>query len=164
MMRVLVLFDSLYGNTEKIAHAIAQGFGPDARVSAVRVGDFKPEDLGNVDLLVVGSPTQGFRPTKPIAEALKGLEPTRMRGLRAAAFDTRFGEVRLRSGALRLLVRTAGFAAPNIGQVLKKAGTTLVAPPEGFFVEDTEGPLEPGELERAAAWGKSVLQTAQRQQ
>ncbi len=37
-----------------------------------------------------------------------------------------------------------------------KAGGELAAPAEGFFVVDTEGPLQEGELERAAAWARQV--------
>jgi hypothetical protein len=55
------------------------------------------------------------------------------------------------------LVRTGGFAAERIAAQLKKAGGNLIVSPEGFFVEDTEGPLKPGELERAAEWARSIL-------
>jgi len=54
------------------------------------------------------------------------------------------------------VVRKGGYAAPRIAEQLEKAGGTLIAPAEGFFVVDKEGPLRDGELERAAAWGGTL--------
>jgi len=156
----MVVFDSAYGNTEKIARAIGEALGSRLDVEIHRVSDIRPESVVGSELLLVGSPTQGFRPTKPVAEFLKRLRVSGLAGTRVAAFDTRFKAQEIRSGALRLLVRTGGFAAERIAAQLKKAGGNLIVSPEGFFVEDTEGPLKPGELERAAEWARSILGAA----
>jgi flavodoxin len=154
---VLVVYDSTYGNTEKVAQAIAGAIASEATVEAKRVGEVALDAMGALDLLVVGSPTQGFRPTKAVMEFLKRLRSVGLKGMTVAAFDTRFDAAKLQSGALRLLVKTGGYAAPRINSDLQKAGGAPVVPPEGFFVEDTEGPIRPGELERAATWARSVL-------
>src|SRR5512139_3138161 len=138
MAKTLVVFDSAYGNTEKVARAIAAALGTEPEVVCRRVTEVATGDLTGVSLLVVGSPTQGFRPTKPVAGLLKGLRSRALTGVKAAAFDTRFEVARLTSGALRLLVKTGGFAAPRIAARLQRAGAALILPPEGFFVEDTE--------------------------
>ena len=156
MTRVLVVYDSTYGNTEKVARAVADALASEATAEARQVGAVDPAALRAVDLLIVGSPTQGFRPTQPIADLLKAAGPG-LAGIRAAAFDTRFEAAALTSGALRLLVKAGGYAAPRIGDALRKAGAALILPPMGFFVVDKEGPLKAGELERAAAWAKSAL-------
>ena len=83
-----------------------------------------------------------------------------LRGVRAAAFDTRFDMAAVDSRMLRLAARVAGdnaYAASRIVAQLEAAGAEVVAEPEGFIVVDTEGPLRAGELERAAAWGASLL-------
>jgi len=160
MTKTLVIYDSAYGNTEKIAQAIAGAIGGEGKAALRRAGDVTPDNLAGVSLLVVGSPTQGFRPLKPVADLLKMMRAKGLRGVKAAAFDTRLEVARLDSAPLRLLVKTGGYAAPRIGSGLAKAGAMLVLPPEGFLVEDTEGPLKAGELERAAAWAKSVLEAA----
>lgn len=49
-----------------------------------------------------------------------------------------------------------GWAAKPIAGRLTRAGGTLVAEPEGFVVLDSEGPLKEGEVERAAAWGRTL--------
>jgi len=157
MKKALVVYDSMYGNTEKVARAIASAIASEFTVEAKRVTEVAPDGLAAVDLLIVGSPTQGFRPTKAVTDLLKRAGARGLKGVKAAAFDTRIQAAKLDSRALRVLINAGGYAAPRIGGGLTKSGCILVLPPEGFYVEDTEGPLMPGELERAAAWAKSLL-------
>jgi flavodoxin len=153
-MKALVLYDSLYGNTERIAQAITAALGPDA--TAVSLAGFQPEQFGGTDLLVVGSPTQGGRPTAGLKKFFDGLPPDALRAVRVAAFDTRFAPADHGVG-LRLVIRIFGFAAPRIAKTLERKGGVLVVPPEGFSVLDKEGPLRDGELERAAAWARALV-------
>jgi hypothetical protein len=67
-------------------------------------------------------------------------------GRAAAAFDTRVDK----SPAL------TGSAARGIGKRLHRRGFQLAVEPESFFVEDAEGPLAAGELERAREWGRMI--------
>jgi flavodoxin len=157
-MKTLVIYDSVFGNTEKIAYAIANAAGSQADVEVLRASEATPEQLADWGLLVVGSPTRGFRPTEVVTNLLKRIPSKALRGARAAAFDTRFKADELDSAGLRFVVRSGGYAATRIATQLKKAGAELMVAPEGFYVEDTEGPLKAGELERAAAWAKSILE------
>jgi flavodoxin len=61
-MAALVIYDSMYGNTEKIAKAIGGAIAGDVKI--ILAGEASPSQLESVDLLIVGSPTQGFRATK----------------------------------------------------------------------------------------------------
>ncbi len=140
-MKTLVVYDSAYGNTEKIARSI--GAALSGEVSIRRVLDANAVDMQSIDLLVVGSPTQGGRPTKPIQDFIGRLE----KPLKAAAFDTR---ARIRWAAV------FGYAGQRIAKCLQEKGMTLVAPPEAFYVRGKEGPLENGEPERAAKWAKGL--------
>ncbi len=151
-MKALVIYDSVFGNTEKIAQAIAEALRRQAEVELVRPQVAPLDHLADLDLLVVGSPTRGFRPTEAVAGLLKGIRAHALDGVRVAAFDTRFKADELDSSGLRFLVKTGGYAAKRIADRLKRAGGNLLLPPEGFYVEDTEGPLKAGELERAADW------------
>jgi len=144
-MKVLVVYDSLYGNTEEIARAIGGAVAGEAKV--VRAGDVSPSELESVDLLVVGSPTQGGRPTTATRDLLNKVSESAVTGVNVAAFDTR---VTARWAAI------FGYAAGRIAKRLKRKGGTLVASPEGFFVEGTKGSLKEGELERAAAWARRI--------
>lgn len=156
VMKILVIYDSVFGNTEKIAKAIAEGLAAQSTVEINRAGDVS-QHLAEYDLLVVGSPTRGFRPTEDITALLNRLKPGALKGVKVAAFDTRFNADEIDSSGLRFIVKTGGYAAKKIADRLKKAGGELVAPPEGFYVRDTEGPLKDGELERAASWAAGLL-------
>lgn len=145
-MNALIVFDSVYGNTEKIARAIGSAITGEVKV--VRAGEVDSAELKTIDLLVVGSPTQGGRPTPAIQDFLNTLPELSFKGINVAAFDTRL---------LTKLARIFGYAAGKIADVLKKKGGILIVQPEGFFVKGTKGPLKEGELERAAGWAKGIL-------
>lgn len=139
-MKALVVFDSAYGNTEKVARAIAAGLAPHAEVRLVRAGEARLPDLDAVGLLAVGSPTQGGKPTPAIQQFLSSIAPDGLRGVGVASFDTRIS-AKGRGLGMRLLVGAFGYAAGRIADNLKGKGGSLVAPPEGFIVEGREGPL-----------------------
>jgi len=147
-MKALVVYDSVYGNTEKIARAIGGAIAGEVRV--LRASEVNPSELKSIDLLIVGSPTQGGRPTKAIQDFLGKLPDTAIKGLNVAAFDTRLSTK---------LVGIFGYGAGRIADTLKRKGGVLTLPPEPFFVKSREGPLKEGELERAAAWAKRILET-----
>ena len=153
-MDVLVVYDSYFGNTEKVAQAISAAYGPAAQ--AVRASDVKPEMLKGIKLLIVGSPTRAFQPSDGTKRFLKSLAPNALTGVRVAAFDTRIAVEDANSKFLKIMVRLFGYAAKPIGSSLTRRGGSLAEEPEGFIVNGTEGPLKDGELERAAAWAPSI--------
>jgi flavodoxin len=156
-MKALVVYDSVFGNTEKVAQAMGQALGSQAEVQTLRVGDVKPEHLAGLDALIVGSPTRAFSPTAAIKNWLKSLPPNSLKGVKVAAFDTRIALSDVNSSLLTFMVKLFGYAAKPIGDRLAKKGGDLVLSPEGFFVKDSEGPLKDGELERAADWVKQII-------
>jgi flavodoxin I len=158
-MEALVVHDSVFGNTAQVAQAIGNALGSREGVEVLRVGSVKPERLTGVKLLIVGSPTRGFRPTEGITDFLKSIPSDGLEGVKVAAFDTRLSTSDIESPALRFIVKTGGFAAKRIANRLEKSGGDLITPPEGFFVEGREGPLKEGELERAADWARHIMTT-----
>jgi flavodoxin I len=159
-MKAMVVYDSMYGNTEKIAEAIGKALGSQENVKIVRASEAKPEQLAGLTLLIVGSPTQRFSPTGATTRFLKGIPKSGLEGIKVAAFDTRFTESEIeRVRILAFFVRIFGYAAEPIADRLEKLGGDLAVPPEGFYVGDTEGPLLEGELERAANWAKEIIKS-----
>ena len=152
-MKVLVVYDSVFGNTEKVAQAMGEALS----AQAIRFGDVTPELLNGLDALIVGSPTRAFSPTPEIKKWLNGLASGSLRGVKVAAFDTRVDIKEVNSGLLTTMVKVFGYAAKPIGDRLVKKGGDLRLPPEGFVVNGSEGPLRDGELERAAEWAQQVL-------
>jgi flavodoxin I len=159
-MKILVLYDSQYGNTQQIAQAVASQLGSPENATLLRASEMNPAALNEWQLLIVGSPTQRFMATPALMAWLNGIPRDGLRGMQVAAFDTRLTEQQIRATpVLKWFVHKSSYAAWWLAKQLKKKGGTLLLPPEGFFVEGMEGPLLPGELERAAAWGRKILGT-----
>ena len=144
-MKTIVVYDSQYGNTESIAKSIGSAF--DVGIRVVNVGELNPNEITPTDLLIIGSPTHGGRPTPAIQKLIEGISEQAMKGTYVAAFDTRFSS---------RMVRIFGYAAERIANNLETKGGKLVSPPEAFFVVGKKGPLKEGEVERAANWGKEI--------
>jgi flavodoxin len=154
-MKTLVVYDSVFGNTEKIARAMS-GALEDADV--LPVTQVRAEQLKGLDVLIVGSPTRGWRASEATAAFLKNLPAQALAGVRVAAFDTRLSLSDTKSAFTRFIVRTGGYAAKPIAEQLTQQGGSLVLPPEGFLVLGEKGPLKTGELDRAAAWARQTQQ------
>lgn len=152
-MKSLIIFDSKFGNTEKIARAIGDAMAGIIEVSHVNQTNLAK--LSSYDMIIVGSPTQGGKPTLAIQNFLNNIIPESLRNTKVAAFDTRFSE-KDSNFALKLLMKTIGYAAEKIAKALESKGGQLVLPAEGFIVTGQKGPLKDGELERAAAWAKQI--------
>ena len=145
-MKTVIIYDSLYGNTERIARAIGEAIPGEVKV--LRVGQVDASELKALDLLFVGSPTQGGRPTEAIQDFLGQGQMSPLEGAKVAAFDTRL---------TAKWVRMFGYAAGKIAGSVEANGRTLLGSPGGFFVKGRKGPLAEGEVERAAAWAKEIV-------
>jgi len=157
-MKSLIVYDSQFGNTKKVAEAIGGVLGKSGRVFLIRASNVQPGDMSGLNLLVVGSPTQQFTATSEVKSWLNRLPADSLRGVRAAAFDTRFTQEKINEvKILGYLVKVFGYAAEPIAQRLEKKGAALVLQPEGFYVGDTEGPLLEKELERAVEWAENLV-------
>jgi flavodoxin len=133
--KALVVYDSVYGNTEKVARALAKGLedgGVD--VECVRVDAVKLDELSKYDLLVVGGPVHAWSVSKPIKAFLERLKSVEgLSGKKAFALDTKMSRGRL-----------AGSAGGKIEGKLKSLGLTIVKPHASAVVKGREGPLEEG--------------------
>ena len=171
-MKTVVAYESMYGNTRQVAEAIAQGIEALGDVQVVSVHEGGEDVAADADVLVVGGPTHMHGMTtsmsrKAAAQAAEEDEDTDLEphaadgpglrewlagrsgnGKRAAAFDTRIEKSAVVTGA----------ASRGIAKRLRRRGFDVVADPESFFVEDSEGPLADGELDRARAWGASLAE------
>ncbi len=161
-MKALLIYDSRYGNTEKIAHAIgdglAEGLAASGSVRVLPIGEAHAGQLADWDLLIAGAPTHGSHPSPAMREFLDGVPDKALTGVKVAAFDTRTDMDTL-NGAQRWFGKfldRLGYAAPKISASLQAKGGQVVRQPEGFIVKGTEGPLEEGELERATGWGRQI--------
>ena len=153
----LVVYESMWGNTGRIAEAIARGIGG---ATVTEVGNASLADVRGLDLLVIGGPTHAFSMTRSTTRqdahrqgAPRGDEQRGIRELLAelpadldvavATFDTRVAKVR----------HLPGSAAKAAEKALRGHHRARIVGRESFYVEDSAGPLLPGEVERAEAWG-----------
>jgi flavodoxin len=139
-MKSLVIYDSNYGNTQKVAETIATEIGGEA----IKTNEVKPGDLQGLDVLVVGTPIIGWKPTvtmQAFLDALPSLE-----GVRSTTFDTR----------VKLFIH--GDAMVKVAGSLKSKGAKIITPPTAFHVAGPQQKpyLLEGELERAQNWGREI--------
>jgi flavodoxin len=166
-MKSLVVYESVFGNTEAVARAVADGLQDGGEVDLVEVSaapDAVPDDI---DVLVVGGPTHALSMTRVstredarkqaegrpmvshgrgIREWLEALERPRSTVV-AATFDTKIKKP------------IPGSAAKSARKRLRKLGLQ-VETATTFYVDGTFGPLFDGEEERARRWGKELAATA----
>lgn len=156
-MKAVILYDSYFGNTEKIAQAIAGGVAKKSEVRIARVDTFQADQLSGVDLFVLGSPTRAFSPSDASKAFIKSLKPGGLMGMKAATFDTRVDVQKTDNKFLKFMAKTFGYAYPSMQKSLKKFGAEIIAEGKGFYVLDSEGPLQDGELDKAADWAETLL-------
>ena len=157
-MKIVVLYDSLYGNTEVIAQLIGNVLKKQGEVAVTRAGTLFVDQLAGIDMLIVGSPTQQFRPTIGMRNFLNKIPKNGLQGIKVAAFDTRLTWQEIeKSPPLPFFVRIFGYAAEWIAKKLKSKGGELVLAGEGFYVEGMKGPLAKGELDRAEEWAQKLF-------
>lgn len=155
-MKTLIVYDSVFGNTEQVAKKIGESIG----ATVLKVSQVQPEQLTGLELLIVGSPTRAFKPTKDITNFLNRIPNNRLKGVKVTAFDTRMSLTDVNSRILTTFVKIFGYADKPIAEKLVKKGGILAVPSAGFIVKASEGPMKDGELDRAASWAKSIVKTS----
>ncbi len=167
-MRAVVVYESMYGNTHRVAEAIGRGLARRADVTVVPVAGAGIDLVRGADLLVVGGPTHVRGMTRPstrkaaveqakpadvIDPSASGpgvrewLEQADVLRMPAAAFDTRAD---IAPAAI------TGRASKGIAKQLRRHDCPQAAEPESFLV-DRDNHLEPGEEERAEDWGAQLV-------
>jgi flavodoxin len=161
-MKVLVEFETMFGNTKQIAEAVAAGLATTTEVTidnVVHAPIVLPDD---VDALILGGPTHAFSMSRQstredamkrgavagevplgIREWLQAL-PEHPRPFFFAAFDTRTD-----------MALVPGAASRSASRFARKKGFHVLEP-KSFYVQGYQGPLVEGELERARQWGEDL--------
>ncbi len=147
-MNILIIYDSTFGNTAQLAQVMADKLGEHGTARIALANEAGLTEEHEIDLLLVGGPTQRHGMSPDMKALLKSLPRRLLKGVPAGTFDTRYHMPAWKSGS----------AAHAIASRLKRTGVSLVVEPESFFVAEREGPLEEGELERAANWAEEIYQ------
>ena len=164
--RALVVFESMFGNTEQVARAVADGLEAEGVPTRVVEVSAAPAALPpSVELLVVGAPTHAFSLSRPktrteavrqgadeskaaigLREWLETVRPPTDQPVHVAVYDTRATKVR----------RLPAAAGPSAARLAKRRRFSRVDRPVAFLVDDLQGPLVDGEIDRATSWGRSL--------
>jgi flavodoxin len=156
-MRSVVAYYTRYGNTQRVAEAIAEVLAGKGEARTVPIDELDVDGMEDIDLVVAGSPTHYQSLPKEVRAMLDEWPKRALRGVQVAAFDTSveaWGPLMWMTAAHRLLSE------------LRKLGGKKIAGPETFLVERGQVPesgerqdaLREGELERAKAWAADLLQ------
>ena len=167
MARALVVFESMFGNTQKVAEAVAEGLSSRIPTNLLEVGAASDVIADDVDLLVVGGPTHAFGMSRPrtredAARQAGGHVVSERTGLREwlASLERRNGNVAAVAFDTRIdKPRVPGSAARGAEKRLRKLGVRIAAPSQSFYVTGVAGPLVDGETERARRWGRTLAES-----
>ena len=166
-MKALVIYESMFGNTQTIAESIAKGLAESMSVEILEVSA-APTVVKDIDLLVIGGPTHQFGMSKPqsreaafketdkplISESIgirEWIKAVRFDSpdIACATFDTKVDKPPL-----------PGAASKKAEKKLRKKGVRIVLEAETFDVDGMTGPLLDGEAERAHVWGETLASAA----
>ncbi len=162
--RAAVIFESLFGNTEAVARAVATGIAEYVPVDVLPAFE-APTTVDAYRLVVLGGPTHAFAMTRPqtrksaVEQGAPGPPPTGVREWLAAA--RRPAQLTL-AGAFDTRIRKPGLfgsAARGMRRRLGRLGFDTSPPAISFWVTGTAGPLADGELERAREWGANLARS-----
>ena len=152
-MRTLILYDSVFGNTLKVAEMIENHLSGER--SLKHFGEVTQSLIDHANQLVVGSPTRGFMPTDTARHYLKHPDII-YEGKPCFVFDTRMGPDDVNSAILRFFMRKFKHAGDRMQHYLDKKGALLPLPPVGFYVTGREGPLRESTLDEVKSWTDSI--------
>lgn len=146
-MNSLIVCDSQYGNTEKLANAVLEVLKTAGAAQLQRAATARVSDLKGVDLLILASATVQWNALPAMQAFIAKLSKDDLKHKKVATFDT--------------IVHGPKFitqsAAEKMGRVLQGLGVELVVPYQNFHVAGREGPLDKGEEAKAKAWAKELL-------
>jgi flavodoxin len=163
-VRALVVYESMYGNTKRIARAIGDGLATGLEVDVFEV-DSAPRSTDGYDIILVGGPTHAFTMStrQSRADTVKKADSAVVSvgiGIRDwidsvaphrettqfATFDTRYDKPTWITGS----------AARRAASRMQQRGFHRLSPAMSFFIEHAEGPLADGQIDQAFEWGERM--------
>ncbi|GAB3275699.1 flavodoxin family protein [Kineosporia babensis] len=166
-MRALVVYESMFGNTEKLAEVIAQGIGTVMPTEICEVGEAPQTLAADIDLLVVGAPTHAHGLSRPStrgeAEMMAAAAETHVRsegiGVREWLAGLESGRTLSAAFDTHVSLSLPGRAARSIERRFQRLGLRVLDS-RSFPVKGKIGPITDAELVKARRWAESLASTA----
>lgn len=147
MKKILVVYDTKYGNTMLVAAKIAEGIRKTnlSEVIVSNVRDIVPMAAYQYEAIIIGGPTHFGTITRRINKFIDALGRTGIKGKYVAAFSTYFGQ-------------DSGKAVRDIeNRIIEKApGLNIIFPGLSIDVKGMRGPVPTEELRKCLDFGKMV--------
>ncbi len=148
MVRVIIIYESKFGNTKRVAETIMEGIREVQGAETV-LNELKEVDLNNIaeyDVILIGSPNHYGGPTESVSEFIDKLEKLNLNGRNFAVFDTYLGKGFFEKAAKKMEKR--------INE--KVPGLKQISPMLSIAVEGSKGPIVEGELPKCKEFGKKI--------
>ncbi|MEM3153868.1 MAG: flavodoxin domain-containing protein, partial [Candidatus Bathyarchaeia archaeon] len=147
MVRVIVVFESRYGNTKRVAESIIEGINEagGVKVSLKELKEVDLKEIPSCDAILIGSPNHMGGPTRGIKGFIDKLGELRLDGKKFAVFDTYMG--RDFEKAVKKMEKRLSEKAPGLGRIT--AGLSVK-------VQGVKGPTAEGELPKCKEFGRNV--------
>jgi flavodoxin len=148
MVKVIVVYESKYGNTKRVAETIMEGIREVQGAETV-LNELKEVDLNKIaeyDVILIGSPNHYGGPTKSVSEFIDKLGKLNLDGRHFAVFDTYLGKGFFEKAAKKMEKRI-NEKVPG----LKQTGPML-----SIAVQGSKGPIVEGELPKSKDFGKKI--------
>jgi flavodoxin len=147
LAKVIVAYESKYGNTKLVAQTIIEGMkeveGLEVVLSELREVDF--DEIPEYDAILIGSPSHWGGPTRGVRKFIDKLGKLRLEGKLFAVFDTCLG------GDFEKAVKKM---EKRISE--KISGVKRIAPGLSIKVQGMKGPLIEGELSKCKDFGNKI--------
>ncbi|MHA2021562.1 MAG: flavodoxin family protein [Candidatus Thorarchaeota archaeon] len=148
MTKTIIIYESIYGNTKKVADAVAEGIRESGVIecTVAKTGEVHhTDDLSRFDAIIFGSPNHNQEPSRNMLKFIERASIVDLDSKVGAAFDTYTGG-------------NKGIAVKKLEQVIRRKMSCITFVIDSFSaqVEDRKGPLAEGEINRAIEFGKQV--------
>ena len=147
MKKGIIIYESVYGNTKKIAESIAEGIRQteDAECKVVKTSEVHTDTLANFDIILFGCPNHNQEPARNMTKFIERVSIVNLEGKMGAAFDTYTGG-------------NKGIALAKLEQIIRKKLPGFVLKTKGLSIEvvDRKGPLVEGAIKESQEYGRSI--------
>ncbi|MDH5782505.1 MAG: flavodoxin domain-containing protein [Candidatus Bathyarchaeota archaeon] len=147
MAKVIVAYESKYGNTRLVAEAIIEGMRKVEGIETV-LSELKEADLNKVpdyDAILIGSPNHLGGPTRGVRKFIDKFSKLNLEGKLFAVFDTYLGKDFEK--AVKKMEKRINEKVPGMKQI---------APGLSIKVQAMKGPLVEGELSKCKDFGNKI--------
>ena len=149
MAKFIIVYSSWFGNTRKVALAIAKGINQNEenQVLVKEIKEVDPKDALGYDVVLIGSPNHMGGPTRSVKKFIDKLGNLDLKDKGGAVFDTYVRENVHVNKAVRKMEKRIKQKIP---------GMELIADGLSILVKGVRGPLAEGELAKCEEFGNKI--------